>query len=75
MAILQARGWEHLEDGAVLLEERSFDYVAGEIETVHTLAPADGPRHGVTYRLRVYTATELVRMLDGGRFLGGRVLR
>lgn len=68
MAILQARGWEHLEDGAVLLEERSFDYVAGEIETVHTLAPADGPRRGVTYRLRVYTATELVRMLDGVGF-------
>jgi SAM-dependent methyltransferase len=68
MAILQVRGWEHLEDGAVLLEERSFDYVAGEIETVHTLAPADGPRHGVTYRLRVYTATELVRMLEGVGF-------
>ncbi len=68
MAILQVRGWEHLRDDAVLLEERTFDYVAGEIETIHTLAPAEGPRHAVTYRLRVYTATELARMLERAGF-------
>ena len=32
---------------------------AGEVETEHILAPADGPRRTVTFRLRVYTATEL----------------
>jgi SAM-dependent methyltransferase len=68
MAIFQERGWEHLEDDAVLLEERRFDYVAGEITTDHTLAPADGSRRSVSFRLRVYTATELVRMLDGVGF-------
>jgi ubiquinone/menaquinone biosynthesis C-methylase UbiE len=68
MTILQERGWEHLKDDAVLLEERNFDYVAGEIETVHTLAPADAPRRSVTYRLRVYTATELTRMLEAAGF-------
>jgi SAM-dependent methyltransferase len=84
MTILQERGWEHLEDDAVLLEERRFDYAAGEIEIVHTLDPADGPRRSVTYRLRVYTATELVRMLERvgysdvecfGDLEGGELLR
>jgi ubiquinone/menaquinone biosynthesis C-methylase UbiE len=68
MTILQERGWEHLEDDAVLLEERTFDYVAGEIETVHTLAPVGAARRSVTYRLRVYTATELTRMLEAVGF-------
>jgi ubiquinone/menaquinone biosynthesis C-methylase UbiE len=68
MTIFQERGWEHLEDDAVLLEERRFDYVAGVIETDHTLAPSEGPRHTVTFQLRVYTATELVRMLEGVGF-------
>jgi SAM-dependent methyltransferase len=68
MAIFQERGWEHLEADAVLLEERRFDYVAGVIRTDHTLAPADGPRRSVSFRLRVYTATELVRQLEGVGF-------
>ncbi len=63
MAIFQERGWDPLEDDAVLLEERRFDYVAGEIETDHTLLSV-GERRGVTFKLRVYTATELVKLLD-----------
>jgi SAM-dependent methyltransferase len=68
IAIFQERGWEHLEEDAVLLEQRRFDYVAGVIQTDHTLAPAEGPRRTVTFQLRVYTATELVRMLEGVGF-------
>jgi SAM-dependent methyltransferase len=64
MVVFQERGWEHLEADAVLLEERSFDHLAGEVETEHTLAPADGPRRTVRFRLRVYTATELARLLE-----------
>ncbi len=62
MAIFQQRGWEPLEDDAVLLEERHFDYVAGEGVTSHTYL-AVGDRRSVTFRLRGYTATELVRLL------------
>jgi hypothetical protein len=51
-----------LPDDAVLLEERRFDYLHGEIETVHTYF-AVGDRRSVTFRLRVYTATELARLL------------
>ena len=63
MHIFQERSWEHLADDAVLLEERRIDYVDGVIETDHTYL-AVGERRGVTYRLRVYTATELVKLLD-----------
>jgi ubiquinone/menaquinone biosynthesis C-methylase UbiE len=69
MFILQERGWEHLGDDAALLEERSFDPVAGEIETAHTYLSV-GERRSVTYRLRVYTATELVKLLAEAGFAG-----
>jgi len=62
MTIFQERSWDPLEDDAVLLEERRFDYVTGEIETDHTLLSV-GERRGVTFGLRVYTATELVKLL------------
>ena len=69
MHIFQERGWEHLADDAVLLEERRIDYVAGVIETDHTYLSV-GERRGVTYRLRVYTATELVKLLGEAGFAG-----
>jgi ubiquinone/menaquinone biosynthesis C-methylase UbiE len=62
MYIFQERSWDPLEDGATLLEERRFDPVAGEIETDHTFLSV-GERRGVTFRLRCYTATELVKLL------------
>ena len=62
MTIFQERSWEPLADDAVLLEQRRFDYLHGEIETDHTYL-AVGERHSVTFRLRIYTATELSRLL------------
>jgi SAM-dependent methyltransferase len=62
MAIFQERSWDPLADDAVRVEERRFDYVAGQIETDLTYL-AVGERHSVTFRLRVYTATELVKLL------------
>ena len=62
MTIFQERGWEPLEGDAILAEQRRFDHVAGEIEVDHILI-ADGTRRDATFRLRVYTVTELVPML------------
>jgi ubiquinone/menaquinone biosynthesis C-methylase UbiE len=62
MAIFQERSWEPLEGENLVAEARTFDPVAGEIETEHILV-AGGSRRGLTYKLRVYTATELVRIL------------
>jgi ubiquinone/menaquinone biosynthesis C-methylase UbiE len=70
MHIFQPRGWDHLPDGDLMLEERSFDYAAGEVETTHMLIEASGKRQAVTYRFRVYTATELVRIVEDAGFGG-----
>jgi ubiquinone/menaquinone biosynthesis C-methylase UbiE len=67
MAIFQERAWEPLEGDAILAEERHFDHVAGEIETQH-IRIADGTRRSITFRVRVYTATELARMLEAVGF-------
>jgi SAM-dependent methyltransferase len=67
MAIFQERSWEPAEGEAIVAEERRFDHVAGEIETDHILI-ADGTRRNLTFRVRVYTATELVRMLEAAGF-------
>ena len=54
----------------MLVEERRFDQVAGEIETSHTLIEASGERESITYRVRTYTATELVRLVAEAGFTG-----
>jgi SAM-dependent methyltransferase len=69
-SIFQPRIWDPLPDGGVLVEERVFDQIAGEIETSHTLIAADGGRESVTYRVRIYTVTELVRLLAEASFTG-----
>ena len=68
MHIFQRRGWTPLPDGDLLIEERTFDYAAGEIETTHSLVEAGGDRESLTYRFRVYTATELVRLVEEAGF-------
>ncbi len=68
MHIYQQRGWNSLPDEDLLLEERRFDYVAGEIETTHSLVEARGNRESIVYRFRVYTATELVRLVEEAGF-------
>jgi SAM-dependent methyltransferase len=68
MSIFREEGWQDLGGGNLRLEARRFDYAAGEIETDFILIEADGSRHAVTYRLRLYTATELVRLLEAAGF-------
>lgn len=67
-SIFQRRIWDSLPDGGILVEERDFDQVAGEIETNHTLIEAGGNRESVTYRVRTYTATELTRLVAAAGF-------
>jgi ubiquinone/menaquinone biosynthesis C-methylase UbiE len=64
MTIFQPRGWDPLPDGGIVVEDRSFDHVAGENETTHMLVDAEGRRESFTYRMRLYTATELARLLE-----------
>jgi SAM-dependent methyltransferase len=60
--IYQPQSWEELDGGDLLVEERTFHPLEGEIETLHQLVRADGTRHAITYRLRLYTATELAAL-------------
>jgi SAM-dependent methyltransferase len=68
MAIFRAGDWADLGDGALKLESRRFDPVAGEMEVDHVFIDGDGRRHGVTYRMRCYTATELARLVAEAGF-------
>jgi ubiquinone/menaquinone biosynthesis C-methylase UbiE len=83
MVIFQTHTWEPLDGEDLVAEARSFDPVAGEIETEHILV-AGRSRRSFTYKLRVYTATELVRMLEDvgyaeiecfGDYAGGELAR
>jgi SAM-dependent methyltransferase len=67
MAIFQPNTWEPLDGESLVAEARSFDHVAGEVETEHILV-VGGSRRSFTYRIRCYTATELTRMLEGVGF-------
>ena len=68
MAIFQDTGWDDLAGRGLRLEARRFDHAAGVIETDHILIDGDGVRHGLTYTMRVYTATELTRLLAEAGF-------
>jgi SAM-dependent methyltransferase len=69
--ILRERDWEHLPDGAVFLEERRFDLATGVIEGTHAVFGEGTTGQRRQYTLRVYTATELVRLLGQAGF--GRI--
>lgn len=65
--IFQSRRWERLPAG-YLLEEGTFDQVSGVYEnTVHWL-PDEGLRRQFPYRMRCYSATELVAMVREAGF-------
>jgi SAM-dependent methyltransferase len=57
------RDWKVLEDGTIIWAERSFDPVAGVNTAVHRWRHPDGKSGQRHHRLRLYTATELDRML------------
>jgi ubiquinone/menaquinone biosynthesis C-methylase UbiE len=63
MAIFQEQDWEALPDEALRLSRREFDSVEGVIEEALTYWPKGGDPATVDYRLRIYTASELKRMV------------
>jgi ubiquinone/menaquinone biosynthesis C-methylase UbiE len=68
--IFQPHQWDALPDGGVLLEARRFDQVAGVIEDDFTVIGADGSRESLTYSIRTYSVTELVRLVEEAGFTG-----
>ena len=66
--IFQPRGWEPLPDDALLVEAREVDLVAGTTSVEHEYRSLDGPPKRIQYEMRVYTATEIDRMLRAAGF-------
>ena len=64
--------WRLLGEGRLLLEQRTFDPASGVAQMTQTLVPGNGPRESRTTSLRVYTATELLAMLDRAGFAEAR---
>jgi hypothetical protein len=54
--------------GRLLLEQRTFDPVAGVAQVTQTLIETGGERESRTFSVRVYTATELLAMLERAGF-------
>ena len=64
--------WRLLGEGRLVLEQRTFDQAAGIVQATQTLILADGRRDSRTWSIRVYTATELLAMLERAGFAEAR---
>jgi ubiquinone/menaquinone biosynthesis C-methylase UbiE len=67
-------GWRLLGEGRLLLEQRTFDPISGVAQTTQTLIESTGARDSRTFSIRVYSATELLTMLDRAGFAEARCL-
>ena len=64
--------WQLLGEGRLLLEQRTFEPVAGVAQVTQTLIETTGARESRTFSLRVYTVTELAAMLTRAGFTDAR---
>jgi SAM-dependent methyltransferase len=64
--------WHLVGEGRLLLDQRTFDPAAGIAQSTQTLIESNGQRESRTWSLRVYTATELVGMLNRAGFESAR---
>jgi SAM-dependent methyltransferase len=60
--------WQLLGEGRLLLEQRTFDPADGVAQVTQTLVESTGERESRTFSVRVYTATELIAMLERAGF-------
>ena len=65
--------WRLLGEGRLLLEQRTFDAAAGVMQTTQTIIAGNGERESRSFSVRVYSATELVAMLERAGFADVRV--
>lgn len=64
--------WRLMGEGRLLLEQRTFDPVAGIAQTTQTLIDPSGERDSRTFSIRVYSTTELLAMLERAGFASAR---
>ena len=56
--------WAMIGEGRLRLDQRTFDPVGGVAQTTQTLVDSNGARESHTWTVRVYTATELVALVE-----------
>ena len=66
------RHWRLMGEGRLLLEQSTFDPASGVAQTTQTLIDGGGRRESRTFSVRVYTATELLAMLERAGFSEGK---
>jgi SAM-dependent methyltransferase len=66
--------WQLLGEGRLLVEQSTFDPATGIAQTTQTLIEGSGERDSRTWSLRVYSATELLAMIDRAGFASARCL-
>jgi SAM-dependent methyltransferase len=66
------RDWQLLGEGRLLLEQRTFEPVAGVAQSTQTLLETSGARESRTFSVRVYAVTELLAMLARAGFTDAR---
>jgi SAM-dependent methyltransferase len=64
MYMYERKDWVELENGTFAVADRQFDPVAGVDIVTHRWRAPTGELHQRQHRLRIYTATELDRMLQ-----------
>ncbi len=62
------RHWRLMGQGRLLLEQSTFDPASGVAQTTQTLIDGGGQRESRTFSVRVYTATELLAMVERAGF-------
>jgi SAM-dependent methyltransferase len=70
--VFSPQDWRMVGEGRVLLEQRTFDPAGGVVQSTQTLIEPGGARESRTYTLRIYTATELLAMLERAGFASAR---
>ena len=66
------RHWRLMGEGRLLFEQSTFDPASGVAQTTQTLIEGDGRRDSRTFSVRVYTATELLAMIERAGFSEAR---
>jgi ubiquinone/menaquinone biosynthesis C-methylase UbiE len=64
--------WRLMGEGRLLLEQRTFDVATGVAQTTQTVIESNGERDSRTWSVRVYTATELLAMIERAGFSGAK---
>jgi ubiquinone/menaquinone biosynthesis C-methylase UbiE len=66
--IYQTHSWDQIGADGLLVEARSFDQVASVTSVDHTYIGPNGSRDSFSYEFRVYTVTEVDRLLRDAGF-------